>query len=153
MTVKTLGNWIAGAALLLAFRSEAVSATTVYAVTKGGALYSSIDGASTWRQVPIPGVPTGTFTTWLGIDPIGNIYLTLNLDAALRGRPPLVHALFRSVDGGQTWSQTNLPTDVLIRLTVDPTAPNIIYGISRLGFVRSTDSGATFGDTGNVGIQ
>jgi uncharacterized protein (TIGR03437 family) len=149
--IRALGTLTVGAALLLSGQSQAASATVVYAVTYGGSLYRSIDGAATWRQVPIPGVPTGTFTTWLGIDPIGNINLTLNLDG-LKGRTPLVHALFRSVDGAQTWSQTNLPSNVSMLLAVDPTAPNIIYGVGSSGFVRSTDSGATFGDTGNVGI-
>lgn len=148
---RASGNYFAGAVLLLACQSQALPAAAVYAVTNGGALYRSTDGAATWSQVPIPATPAGTYTTWLGIDPIGNINLTLNLDG-LRGRPPLVHALFRSVDGGQTWSQTNLPADLSTLLAVDPTAPNIIYGTSRLGFVRSTDSGATFGNTGNVGI-
>ena len=127
-----LGNWAACAALLLAFQSQA---------------------AATWQQVPIPGVPTGTFITWLGIDPIGNINLTLAQNSMRKGPDPtLLRALFRSVDGGQTWAQTNLPSNVSMLLAVDPTAPNIIYGISRSGFFRSTDSGATFGDTGNVGI-
>ena len=67
--------WIGCAALLVACGAKA--ATAVYAVTKGGALYRSTDGAATWQQVPLAGVPTGAFTTWLGIDPVGNINLTL----------------------------------------------------------------------------
>jgi uncharacterized protein (TIGR03437 family) len=142
---STIRIWIAGAALVLACRPEAMAATAVYAVTNGGVVYTSTDGAATWRQVAIPGLPAGTFTTWLGIDPIGNIYLALNLDAALRGRPPLVRALFRSGDGGQTWSQSPLPATISLRLVVDPTTPDAIYAATNQGVVRSTDGGATFG--------
>ena len=64
-------------ALLLACRSEAVSATAVYAVTTGGALYRSSDGAVTWQQVPIPGASAGVSSPRLAVNPNGNIYLTL----------------------------------------------------------------------------
>src|SRR5438093_2825463 len=98
---------IVGAALLLAFRSEAVSATAVYAVTTGGALYRSTDGAATWQPVPIPGAPAGV-SPRLAINPSGNIYLMLltGSPAIGKGSPSGPSAqtleLFRSADGGQT---------------------------------------------------
>src|SRR2546430_13631103 len=57
--------------------------------------------------------------------------------------PPTLE-LFRSADGGQSWSQSNLPPAISL-LAADPTAPNIIYANSSQGLVRSIDSGATFG--------
>src|SRR5436305_9268251 len=142
--------WIGGMALLLACRSEAVSATAVYAVTTGGALYRSADGVATWQQVPLPGAPTGASTPRLAINPNGNIYLTLLIGSSAAvskgpasGPPPMLE-LFRSADGGQSWSQSNLPLDISL-LAADPTAPNIIYANSSQGLVRSIDSGATFG--------
>ena len=68
---------IVGAALLVAFRSEALPATAVYAVTTGGALYRSTDGAATWQPVPIQGAPAGVSSPKLAINLNGNIYLTL----------------------------------------------------------------------------
>ena len=47
MTVRALaGCYTAGTALLLACGPEAMPATAVYAVTAGGALYRSTDGAA-----------------------------------------------------------------------------------------------------------
>src|SRR5205807_7299924 len=116
-------HWIAAAALLLGCRSEAAPTSTVYAVTKAGALYRSTDGAATWQQVPLAGVPAGTFSSWLGVDPAGNISLTLDQAAVGKGSPTggLLRALYRSVDGGQTWSKTELPPTVSTRLALDPT--------------------------------
>ena len=132
---------IVSGALLLAFRSEAVSATAVYAVTTGGALYRSTDGAATWQPVPIQGAPAGVSSPKLAINLNGNIYLTLLTGAATgavgKGSPsgpPPVLALFRSADGGQTWSQDNLPSTISKLLAADPTAKYVIAGPD----VRST---------------
>ena len=84
---STIKIWIAGAALVLAYQSQAVSATAVYAVTNGGALYKSIDGAATWQPVPIATLPAATYTPGLAIDPIGNIYLTLAQQPVGKGSP------------------------------------------------------------------
>jgi uncharacterized protein (TIGR03437 family) len=141
---RALGTLTVGALLLLACQLQAVPATAVYAVTNGGSLYKSIDGAATWQPVPIATLPVATYTPGLAIDPIGNIYLTLAQQPVGKGSPsgpPLLRALFRSVDGGQNWSQSALPSGIGLHLVVDPTAPNIIYS----GSSRSTDSGATFG--------
>jgi uncharacterized protein (TIGR03437 family) len=143
-------QWIAGAALLLACGPEAVSATAVYAVTTGGALYRSTDGAATWQPVPIPGAPAVVSSTSLAIHPSGNIYLTLLMGSGAAGKKAQATStpeLFRSADGGQTWSQSDLPSTISKLLAANPTAPNIIYANSSQGLVRSTDSGATFGSS------
>jgi hypothetical protein len=56
--------------------------------------------------------------------------------------------VFKSTDGGATWSSTSL-TRTVWALAIDPQNPNILYaGTERWGRVfKSTDGGATWSGT------
>jgi len=108
--------------------------TTLYAATDNG-VYKSDDGGLTWRAVGLPGRSVRA----LAIHPVEPA--TLYAGTYDRGQ----NALFRSVDGGATWSES-IKTDIFRGITavvIDPNAPATVYAASEM-LLRSTDGGATW---------
>ena len=114
--------------------------STVYATVDQGGLYKSQDAGTTW--------------VWLG-PPLGaHSVQALTLDPT---NPEIIYAsvlgsfsLFRSADGGATWSE--LPTGLdcyALALTVDPFMPKTIFHGSQCGVFKSSDSGQTWVDWNN----
>src|SRR5579862_139866 len=140
-------------------QSATTKATAIYALSRAGVVSRSTDSATTWQQVPIPGVDPGMYTAAIALDPRNpsNMYVYFAGSSApgggrLRGPAPragLVHALFHSTDGGQSWSQADLPDNIsIMRLVVDSASSNVLYAVTNLALYRSTDSGLTFSDAG-----
>ena len=101
---------------------------------KGG-VQRSDDGGETWRAVGLPGRSVRA----LAIHPVEPA--TLYAGTYDRGQ----NALFRSVDGGATWSES-IKTDIFRGITavvIDPNAPATVYAASEM-LLRSTDGGATW---------
>ncbi len=107
----------------------------------GSGIYRSSDGGATWAPVGGAGLPAG---------PLGRIGLAVAPGTAGRRVYAVVAArndggLYRSDDGGATWSRTN-GEDVadwyFARLTTDPKDPDTIWVLGR-SLLRSTDGGAT----------
>ena len=135
------------------------SSTTLYAgsaVEAAGAggiiLWRSHDGGATW---------TGDFTgqvglyAWgLAINPKDPKILYAPGDLYSDGGIPQVVAsgLFKSIDGGLSWSATGLTDTFLQSTAIDPVNPNIIYagttnwtnGHPYRGLLKSTDAGASW---------
>lgn len=92
-------------------------------------------GSNEWTLI---GPPAGRHVSALAIDPTDpNI-----LYAGLRN-----DGVFKSTDGGQTWtpSNTGLTTLFISTLVIDPTNPMILYaGIDSGGVFKSTDGGQTW---------
>ena len=107
-------------------------------------LWKSLDGGDTWIDLTAnPGMPEG---------PIGKIGVTVS-----PANPNRVWAIveaneggvFRSDDGGWTWTRTNSERKLrqrafyYSRIYADPWDPEIVYCLNT-GFYKSTDGGKTF---------
>lgn len=120
---------------------------TPWKLVSGGAgsgLFKSSDGGDHWSEITRnPGLPPGI---------LGNIGITVS-----PAKPSRIWALieadsggvFRSDDGGATWTRTNSERKLrqrawyYSRIVADPKDSNTVYALNT-GMFRSTDGGKTF---------
>ncbi len=112
----------------------------------GSGLYKSTDEGETWTEVGLKGLPAG---------PFGRIGISVANGSEGRVVYALVQdlksgsGLYRSNDGGQSWSMTSDEPGVVTRMWyfgrvfVDPDNENTVYVPNR-SVLRSTDGGKTF---------
>jgi photosystem II stability/assembly factor-like uncharacterized protein len=96
----------------------------------------STDGGTTWallgRDQGVHGVIA------VAVDPVarGTVYAGGN------------DGLYKTMDGGATWTRLAFPEGSVVALAVSPSAPNVVLGLgvqNRQGFVyRSEDGGVTW---------
>ncbi len=113
-------------------------------ITISGAIYKSTDGGNVWNPVTGGGLPEGDW---------GRIGLAVARGTHGQRVYALIDAkeggLFKSDDGGQTWTRTG--TDQRIRgrlwyfgeIYVDPKNPDTVYA-PNVSIYRSTDAGKNF---------
>jgi len=119
--------------------------TTVYAATLSDGVYKSLDGGDSWSPA------NGGMTSWdveaLVIDPQspGTIYAG-TFEYGCEG-----FCLFKSTNGGRSWTPTGRTPDVL-SLAVDPRTPSTLYaGTYGSGIFKSEDGGDSWRAI-NVGL-
>jgi photosystem II stability/assembly factor-like uncharacterized protein len=116
--------------------------------TEGG-LYRSTDGGAKWEKLS-GGLPSKVMVGRIGV-------------SVSRANPRRVYALveaadnqggvYRSDDGGTTWTRTYTSRNLLqrafyyIHIFADPVNEDTVYGLNVAAF-RSTDGGKTFGSAG-----
>lgn len=118
---------------------------TLYLLAVG--LYKTTDGGATVQKLPLPGSAVA-----LVIDPAA----PATLYAAVR--PGAAAMIFKSVDGGGSWSPAaaGLPAGAqAIALAIDPAAPASLYLATDRGVFASADGGATWAalDQGLAGLR
>lgn len=104
-------------------------------------IHLSTDGGNTWAQIKIRD-DAGSQATVAVFDPSNSN--TIYVAGYTAAWTPV---LYRSKDGGSTWSQLTSPSSrvYLSSLAVDPSAPKILYaGGSWGGIAKSTDGGSTW---------
>jgi uncharacterized repeat protein (TIGR01451 family) len=141
----------------------------------GDAIYKSTDGGQTWSTA-MTGLPAGNFAEGgtrfsLGIsDTTGTPTLYTGFDWWDLNNVYHTAHVFKSTDGGATWSQTGngTGTNSIVNycgtqcfydneVQPDPTNPNVVYALGSYGYnnspqsggiYRSTDGGATWRNLG-----
>jgi len=118
-----------------ALAADPTNASTVYAGTNDG-VFKSTDGAATWKKAA-----TGTSlvaVSHLAIDPSSTS--TLFAIANSSNWP----TVYRTTDGGATWTNVVNFASQASGLAVDPRAPTRIFTTADGAFQRSTDGGSTW---------
>jgi photosystem II stability/assembly factor-like uncharacterized protein len=113
----------------------------VYAGTRGGGLYRSLDGGRSWARRNGSGATAQLdLNVWyVAVDP---------RDAATVYVGTYQSGLFKSVDGGGSWAPiargvlSYVPTNAWV--AVDPVRPRTLYAWYSYLFIRSVDGGATW---------
>jgi photosystem II stability/assembly factor-like uncharacterized protein len=134
---QTLGPF---AAAVLALAVDPADPANVYAATSGGAeVWKSADGGATWSGLH-QGEPRYGDAKALAIDPRhpSIIYLA-----------DYFRGVFKSIDGGTSWSQAGLvlpnPSRSTLRsLAIDPRHPRTLYAGGSDGVFKTINGGATW---------
>ena len=97
-------------------------------------IYRTESAGSRW--LPIPGIPAAAQRTHQIVqDPVN----------ARTFYAATVHGLWKSVDSGRTWKQTNPYPYIVNFVAIDSRKPQTIYvATDRSGLLKSTNGGATF---------
>ena len=105
--------------------------------TPGNAVFKSVDAGKTWKSAGA-GLPTEDVTR-------------LRCGAGVVFAVSEKKALYRSTDGGKSWSAvTGLPDAELRDVVLDPSTPGRVLVPTEKGLVRSADNGATWEKAGSA---
>lgn len=131
---------------------------TVYAVTTQG-VFGTVDAAQTWTARNgrgASGLPAGNDLLSLDVAPSAPAVLYV----VVRTRPsldlPLLNRVYRSADGGASWSRVHngLPDTVhneVFDLAVDPARPQVAFAATSRGVFRTADGGSRWVASGLAG--
>jgi photosystem II stability/assembly factor-like uncharacterized protein len=112
----------------------------------GSGLYRSLDSGQSWSRLSGGGLPDGDWgRTGVALSPSGKrVYVLIGAREGSAAGP----GLYRSDDGGETWSLANADPRLTSRswyfssITIDPKSPDVIY-IPNVALYRSEDGGKT----------
>jgi photosystem II stability/assembly factor-like uncharacterized protein len=141
------------AALALDPRSPLIAYVTNPELNKSGSILKTIDGGLSWTPsdagLPLDVVPA--FAT-VGVhalvtDPQVPTTLYAGTERVVDERQPAIGGVFKSVDGGTSWSASSdgLPPNTRVSLlAIDPTDPDTLYALTASGLFESLDAGGTW---------
>jgi len=118
----------------------------------GGWLLKTTDGGSTWKTIWDWQRGLEFALNAIVIDPTNPATLYAGSDDQYFSRPG-VGGLFKSIDGGASWSKTSLGDTAVSALAMDPTNSNTLYAATEnfyskpkgfRGLFKSTDSGVSW---------
>jgi photosystem II stability/assembly factor-like uncharacterized protein len=125
--------------VVLALAADPTTPSRFYAATNGGGFFRSADAGASWVAIDtgVPGVARFTMTG-LSVDRLNpsRLYAT-GIEAPVGG------GVFKSTNGGDSWSYTPLGFLYDVATAADPSAPNTVYAVGGDVF-RSLDAGATW---------
>jgi photosystem II stability/assembly factor-like uncharacterized protein len=138
-------TWAAASSGLsgLNIHGVALSSSGLFALT-ARALFRSTDGAATWRSVLTTNASFRAFAVFSSTVYASTARCVLvGFDCSWTDG-----ALYRSINGGATWSVAGLSGDVVTAIAIDPISASTVFagveGAVNRGVYKSTDGGVSF---------
>ncbi len=139
---------------VVAVAGDPVNKLTFYQGSTGGGVWKTDDGGLNWRNVSDGFFNTGSVGAIAVAPSNPNIVYVGMGEACIRGNASYGDGVYRSNDGGKTWSHLGLEaTRQIARVRVHPANPDLVY-VAALGdpwgpspdrgVYRSTDGGRTW---------
>ena len=129
---------------VLSMVSRPGSPQTIFAGLRGSGLYKTSDGGATWAASS-QGLTDG-YVSALAVDPTAPATLYAGTSHPFTGSNS--QRVFKSADGGATWTQTSLDAGSfsINSISVNPGKPAQVIAVSRgvSGYFQSLDSGKTW---------
>jgi photosystem II stability/assembly factor-like uncharacterized protein len=129
-------------------RIDPTNANILYACTPASQLFKSINGGTSWTSISNGILATGV--TDVAIDPTAtNTLYAVTGDGDQALYHPYSSGVYKSTNGGTTWSATGLSYSQgngigLTSIIINPTTPSIIIVGGTNGIYRSTNGGTSF---------
>ncbi|MDH5589675.1 MAG: glycosyl hydrolase, partial [Gemmatimonadota bacterium] len=118
---------------VLAVAGHADQQHTYYQGTAGGGVWKTEDGGINWSNVSDGYFNTGSVgAIAVAASSPGTVYVGMG-EACIRGNASIGDGIYKSLDGGETWTHLGLETTSQIaRVRVHPTNPDVAY-VAALG--------------------
>ncbi len=127
---------------------------TFYMGSVGGGVWKTENSGRTWFPIADQGIPIGSIGAIAVAPSDDNVIYVGTGEPDIRSQNSYGIGMFKSTDGGKTWSHIGLEeTRQIGRVVVDPTNPNRVY-VAALGHIyepnayrglyRTADGGATW---------
>ncbi|MDR6968831.1 photosystem II stability/assembly factor-like uncharacterized protein [Flavobacterium arsenatis] len=138
------GSWSSGQGRVNVTLVDPNNPNTIYIGTPNGGLWKSTDHGTTWANLT-------DFLPTIGVSGIAVDYANSNIVYISTGDEDASDSyssgIFKSTDGGLTWSGTGFPIwdySTTGEIYIHPTNSNILWVVSSQGFYKSTDAGQTW---------
>jgi len=135
---------------VVALEIDPTSSQTIYAVTSRK-VFKSTDAGGSWSGIN-GGLTDAGYLKTLAIDPISPQTIYAGASYYLQH---FVGGVFKSTDGGVSWSSAGLANTNVSTLAIDPLSPQTVYagtngalGVGKAGLYKSTDGGSSWSSTG-----
>jgi photosystem II stability/assembly factor-like uncharacterized protein len=139
---------------VVAVAGDPVNKMTFYQGATGGGVWKTDDGGLNWRNISDGFFKTGSVGAIAVAASNPNVVYVGMGEACIRGNASYGDGLYKTTDGGKTWSHLGLDTTRQIaRVRVHPTNPDLVY-VAALGdpwgpspdrgVYRSKDGGRTW---------
>ncbi len=124
-------------------RIDPTNSQIIYVGTDGGGVFKSTDGGNTWNAINNGITNLGNYKVLaIAIDPLNPQIIYASTGESWSGG-----SVFKSIDGGNTWTLMNsgLPNKSVNTIVIDPKDTQIVYVGNENGVFKSTNGGLSWG--------
>lgn len=124
----------------------------MYAVSARGGLFISVNGGNNWTIAPgCDNLPLGTRFASVCIDHTNDQIIYLG--GGDRNYYSTGSGVWKTTNGGTTFTQTTLNNRIVVDMIIDPTNANVVVAATDNGIYKTTNAGSTWTLKSASGIQ